>query len=233
MLAPGPGDSRADVIILAAAIGADGLGPRRWGCSRPEPGLDARVQAVTILEAQVRREARVISAEAFRTHSFSTALATGMGQDARQAERRVLEQITDLLKDRSGLLVTLGGHELDLPEIRLGCYRHLLSVPHLIGATNRGIDLCEVLSVPSYEWLWTALTGKREAVLERAHEHAESKAFVGYLWLLRYMVANRIASQEEYERSLAHFVSELVQPYWENSLNLQERLGGLFTVKAA
>lgn len=221
------------VIILATAVGPDDQGPQRWPEALHDGPKANRVQAATVLNVEMAIRPEGLWVEAKSSFGFSTrAEATHTSPASLQsAEHSMLTKLNaDLAGHDKAVLVTLGGHALDLPALRLGYHLNLLPAPAIVGIQRKGIDLCEVFNAPSYEAAWRACTSRSEAPLERAVEHAEAKAYVAYALLLRYLVATGIATTADYEKAVQSLSSDLLADYWLGSPHLQDRLAGLVDI---
>jgi len=233
MLAPDASNLPTKVIILATAAGPDDRGPQRWPEALHDGPKANRIQAVTVLRVEMATRPEGLWVEAKSSFCFSTrAEATRVSPaDPASAEKSMLAKLNaDLAGCEKAVLVTLGGHAFDLPALRLGYHLNLLPVPTIVGIQRKGIDLCEVFAAPSYEAAWRICTGRSEAPLERAVEHAEAKAYVAYALLLRYLVATGIATITDYEKAVHSLSSDLLADYWVGSPHLQDRLAGLVEI---
>ncbi len=216
------------VIILATAVGPDDQGPQRWPEALHDGPKASRVQAATVLNVEMAARPEGLWVEAKSSFGFS---ARAEAASTQSAEHSMLVKLNAHLAGRDkSVLVTLGGHTLDLPALRLGYHLNLLPVPIIVGIQRKGIDLCEVFAAPSYEAAWRACTGRRDVPLERAVEHSEAKAYVAYALLLRYLVATGIATTADYEKAVHSLSSDLLADYWLGSPHLQDRLAGLVEI---
>lgn len=224
------------VIILATAVGPDDQGPQRWPEAMHDGPKANRVQATTVLNVEMatRPEGLWVEAKSSFCFSIRAEMTRTSPADPASAEHSMLSKLNGNLAGREkAVLVTLGGHALDLPALRLGYHLNLLPIPTIVGVQRKGIDLCEVFAAPSYEAAWRACTGRSEVPVERAVEHAEAKAYVAYALLLRYLVATGIATTADYEKAVQSLSSDLLADYWLGSPHLQDRLAALVKIAMA